>query len=241
MLAKQDCSKFRSDDEPKRQHDAQRRDRGKPPDQRIVGWRPRPPPRKNSMQSEAGFARTTRRAVVRCCDWQCFKEANRDMRARPYQDPACPGRSRSARRAFPVVWEARTRRRRFCCNAGESAGEDRVARDELIRSINSRRLAMQHAIDGLCPYTDEANAPSANSSNCRWTDRSMGKQTGLRINESLVSVGGPPAVRARDDLCMALLVTRAATTRPRRMSRRSWDGSAAFREILTGRLNKHSV
>jgi hypothetical protein len=58
-----------------------------------------------------------------------------------------------------VAWEDRTRRRKFCCNAGKEAGEDRIVRDELIRRINSRRLAIQHASDGLYPYTDDTNAP----------------------------------------------------------------------------------
>ena len=58
---------FRCDDERKRQHGAQRRDRRKPPDQRIVARRSRSPARKNTAQSEAGFVRATCRAVVTCC------------------------------------------------------------------------------------------------------------------------------------------------------------------------------
>lgn len=39
------------------------------------------------------------------------------------------------------------------------AGEDRIARDKLIKKINARRTAIQHAADSLWPYTDEDNAP----------------------------------------------------------------------------------
>ena len=45
-------------------------------------------------------------------------------------------------------------------DAAGDAGADRIARDELIRRINSRRLTIQHAVDGLYPYTDDANAPA---------------------------------------------------------------------------------
>ena len=38
----------------------------------------------------------------------------------------------------------------------EQAG-DRVDRDALIKKINTRRSALQHAADGLWPFTDEAN------------------------------------------------------------------------------------
>ncbi len=36
---------------------------------------------------------------------------------------------------------------------------DRLERDKLIRKINTRRMAIQHAADGLWPYTEPANAP----------------------------------------------------------------------------------
>ena len=39
------------------------------------------------------------------------------------------------------------------------AGEDRIARDKLIRKINARRIAIQHAADSIWPYTDEDNGP----------------------------------------------------------------------------------
>lgn len=45
-------------------------------------------------------------------------------------------------------------------DAQEEAGQDRLSRDELIRRINSRRLAIQHALDALHSYTDDANAPA---------------------------------------------------------------------------------
>lgn len=38
--------------------------------------------------------------------------------------------------------------------------EERIARDKLVKRINSRRLAAQNAIDGLFPYTDEDNGPT---------------------------------------------------------------------------------
>lgn len=43
--------------------------------------------------------------------------------------------------------------------ADREAGEDRIARDKLVRKINARRLAIQHAADSLWPYTDEDNGP----------------------------------------------------------------------------------
>jgi hypothetical protein len=43
--------------------------------------------------------------------------------------------------------------------AAEEASKDRIARDALVRKINARRLAIQHAIDGQRPYADEANHP----------------------------------------------------------------------------------
>ena len=39
------------------------------------------------------------------------------------------------------------------------AGEDRGSRDKLIRKINARRIAIQHAADALWPYTGEDNGP----------------------------------------------------------------------------------
>lgn len=48
-------------------------------------------------------------------------------------------------------------------DAAEDASADRIARDELIRRINALRLAIQHAVDGLFPYTEEANAPARKS------------------------------------------------------------------------------
>ena len=44
--------------------------------------------------------------------------------------------------------------------AEEEAGQDRIARDKLIKKINSRRLAIQHAADALWPYTAEDHAPA---------------------------------------------------------------------------------
>lgn len=40
----------------------------------------------------------------------------------------------------------------------ETAGADRAARDKLIRNLNTRRQAVQCAIDGLYSYLDDANA-----------------------------------------------------------------------------------
>jgi hypothetical protein len=40
----------------------------------------------------------------------------------------------------------------------QEAEADRIARDRLLRKINSRRMAIQHAADGLWPYTLEACA-----------------------------------------------------------------------------------
>ena len=41
----------------------------------------------------------------------------------------------------------------------EEADKDRLQRDDLIHRINARRLAIQHAVDALHPYTEEASAP----------------------------------------------------------------------------------
>ena len=35
---------------------------------------------------------------------------------------------------------------------------DTTSRDKLMKTINTRRSAIQHAADGIWPYTDEANA-----------------------------------------------------------------------------------
>ena len=43
--------------------------------------------------------------------------------------------------------------------ADREAGEDRIARDKLIRKINARRIAIQHAADSLWPYVEEDNGP----------------------------------------------------------------------------------
>ena len=42
----------------------------------------------------------------------------------------------------------------------EAAERERVERDALIKRINARRMAIQHAADRAYPYTDEANAPA---------------------------------------------------------------------------------
>jgi hypothetical protein len=42
----------------------------------------------------------------------------------------------------------------------EESEKDRIARDALIRKINSRRMSIQHAIDALYPYTAEPNHPT---------------------------------------------------------------------------------
>ncbi len=42
----------------------------------------------------------------------------------------------------------------------EQAGQDRIARDKLVKKINARRMAIQHAADALWPYTDSDNAPT---------------------------------------------------------------------------------
>jgi hypothetical protein len=39
------------------------------------------------------------------------------------------------------------------------AEEDRIERDTLVKKLNARRTAIQHAADALWPYTTEANAP----------------------------------------------------------------------------------
>jgi hypothetical protein len=45
-------------------------------------------------------------------------------------------------------------------NEGDAeAGEDRLSRDALLRRINARRIATQHAADSLWPYTEEASGP----------------------------------------------------------------------------------
>ena len=41
----------------------------------------------------------------------------------------------------------------------QEAADDRIARDKLIKKINSRRMAIQHAADALWPYTDSDHAP----------------------------------------------------------------------------------
>ena len=43
--------------------------------------------------------------------------------------------------------------------AEEERAKDRIARDALITRINSRRLAIQHAADGIWPYTNPDNRP----------------------------------------------------------------------------------
>ena len=42
----------------------------------------------------------------------------------------------------------------------EQAGQDRIARDKLVKKINARRIALQHAADALYPYTDPDNLPT---------------------------------------------------------------------------------
>lgn len=42
----------------------------------------------------------------------------------------------------------------------EDASADRIARDKLIKKINSRRLAIQHAADGIYPYTNDDFDPA---------------------------------------------------------------------------------
>ena len=42
-------------------------------------------------------------------------------------------------------------------DSGQSA--DRISRDALLKLINTRRSAIQHAADGTWPYTEEANQP----------------------------------------------------------------------------------
>jgi hypothetical protein len=41
----------------------------------------------------------------------------------------------------------------------EDRGADIIARDALIKKINTRRMAIQHAADALWPYTDKTNKP----------------------------------------------------------------------------------
>jgi hypothetical protein len=41
----------------------------------------------------------------------------------------------------------------------QEAADDRIARDKLIKKINSRRMAIQHAADALWPYTDDDHHP----------------------------------------------------------------------------------
>ena len=41
----------------------------------------------------------------------------------------------------------------------QDAAEDRIERDALVKKINARRTAIQHAADALWPYTTEANGP----------------------------------------------------------------------------------
>ena len=43
--------------------------------------------------------------------------------------------------------------------ADKESADDRIARDALVRKINARRIAIQHAADALWPYTDEASGP----------------------------------------------------------------------------------
>lgn len=43
--------------------------------------------------------------------------------------------------------------------AEEDAAQDRIARDALVRKINARRMAIQHAADALWPYTAETSRP----------------------------------------------------------------------------------
>ncbi|MES2571427.1 MAG: hypothetical protein V4710_15410 [Verrucomicrobiota bacterium] len=41
----------------------------------------------------------------------------------------------------------------------QETAEDRILRDKLIKKINARRIAIQHAADALWPYTEADNAP----------------------------------------------------------------------------------
>ena len=41
----------------------------------------------------------------------------------------------------------------------EAAEQDRIQRDALVKKINARRTATQHAADALWPYTEEASRP----------------------------------------------------------------------------------
>ena len=42
----------------------------------------------------------------------------------------------------------------------EETSRDRIERDKLVRKINSRRIAIQHAADALFPYTNPDHAPT---------------------------------------------------------------------------------
>lgn len=42
----------------------------------------------------------------------------------------------------------------------EESEQDRIARDALIKKINARRMAIQHAADALWPYTDPNHRPT---------------------------------------------------------------------------------
>jgi hypothetical protein len=42
----------------------------------------------------------------------------------------------------------------------QEAEQDRIERDALVKKINARRTAIQHAADALWPYTEAANAPT---------------------------------------------------------------------------------
>ncbi len=42
----------------------------------------------------------------------------------------------------------------------EDAEKDRIQRDALVKKINARRTAIQHAADALWPYTEEDNRPT---------------------------------------------------------------------------------
>ena len=42
----------------------------------------------------------------------------------------------------------------------EAAEQDRIQRDALVKKINARRTATQHAADALFPYTEEENRPT---------------------------------------------------------------------------------
>jgi hypothetical protein len=42
----------------------------------------------------------------------------------------------------------------------EDTGEDRIARDTLVKEINTLRIAIQHAADRIYPYAEEENLPA---------------------------------------------------------------------------------